>query len=95
MLFIISNISTGRIITTQAITEPLNMRLSVKVSKLVSKQSAQRPQKTTRLVRDGEMGEGGTEVGEEGDYIPLAPLVTTRLTPALRWAAVRAILMFQ
>ena len=31
------------------------------------------------------------EVGEEGDYIP----VTTRMIPALRWAAMRAILMFQ
>ena len=30
------------------------------------------------------------EVGE-GDYIPIA---TTRMTLALRWAAVRAILMF-
>ena len=32
---------------------------------------------------DGEKGEGG-------DYIPIA----TRMTPALRWAAMRAILMF-
>ena len=30
------------------------------------------------------------EVGEEGYYI-----VTTRMIPALRWAAMRAILMFQ
>ena len=37
------------------------------------------------------------EVGEEGDYIPIATLVTitTRMIPALRWAAMRAILMFQ
>ena len=34
------------------------------------------------------------EVGEEGDYIPLAT-VTTRMIPALRWAAMRAILMFR
>ena len=35
------------------------------------------------------------EMGEEGDYIPIAALaVTTRMTPALRWAALRAILMF-
>ena len=35
------------------------------------------------------------EVGEEGDYIPMAALaVTTRVTPALRWAAMRDILMF-
>ena len=31
-----------------------------------------------RLIRDGEKeGEGGMEVGEEGDYIPIA----TRLSP--------------
>ena len=30
---------------------------------------------TIRLIRDGEKGEeGGTEVGEEGDYIPVATL---------------------
>ena len=40
---------------------------------------------TIRLIRDGWM-----EVWEEGDYIP----VTTRMTPAWRWAAMRAILMF-
>ena len=35
------------------------------------------------------------EVGGEGDYIPIATLsVTTRMTSALRWAAMRAILMF-
>ena len=33
---------------------------------------------------------GGMEVGEEGYYIPIATL-----TPALRWAAMRAILMFR
>ena len=31
------------------------------------------------------------EVGEEGDYIP----ITTRMVPALRWAAMRAILVFR
>ena len=35
------------------------------------------------------------EVGGEGDYIPIATLFTTRMIPALRWAAMRAILMFQ
>ena len=36
------------------------------------------------------------EVGGEGDYIPIATLAaTTRMIPALRWAAMRAILMFQ
>ena len=36
------------------------------------------------------------EVGEDGEYIyiPIATL-TTRMIPALRWAAMRAILMFQ
>ena len=33
------------------------------------------------------------EVGEEGDYISMAYTVTTRTTSALRWAAMRAILM--
>ena len=27
------------------------------------------------------------EVGEEGDYMPIATLSSTRITPALRWAA--------
>ena len=27
-----------------------------------------------RLIRDGKKGEGGMEVGEEGDYIPIAAL---------------------
>ena len=32
-------------------------------------------QETTRLIRDGEKGEErGMEVGEEGDYIPIATL---------------------
>ena len=35
------------------------------------------------------------EVGGEGDYIPIVYTVTTRVIPALRWAAMRAILMFQ
>ena len=30
--------------------------------------------KTMRLIRDGERGEGGMKVGEEGDYIPIATL---------------------
>ena len=35
----------------------------------------------------GEGGKGGMEVGEEGDDY-------TTMTPALRWAVMRAILMF-
>ena len=52
---------------------------------------------TIRLIRDGEKeGRGyGRGVGGEGDYIPIVYTVTTRVIPALRWAAMRAILMFQ
>ena len=36
------------------------------------------------------------EVGEEGDYIPIINYIgTSRMIPALRWAAMRTILMFQ
>ena len=56
---------------------------------------------TIRLIRDGEkVGEGGVEMGEVGGEVGGGRLytyrytVTTRMTPALRWAAVRAILMF-
>ena len=35
------------------------------------------------------------EVGEEGERYTYRYTVTTRMTPALRWAAMRAILMFQ
>ena len=44
--------------------------------------------------------EGGMEVGGEGDYIYIYNYntyrytVTTRMTSALRWAVMRAILMF-
>ena len=38
---------------------------------------------------------GNMEVGEEGDYITYRYTVTTGMTPALRWVAMRAILMFQ
>ena len=43
------------------------------------------PTETVRLVRDGE------KVGEEGGYYAYCYTVITRMTPALRWAA---ILMF-
>ena len=42
-------------------------------------------------------GEGGREVGEGGDYIYIYTYrytVTTRMTHALRWATMSAILMF-
>ena len=42
------------------------------------------------------MGEGGMEVGEEGGRVyTYRHTVTTGMTNALRWAAMRAILMFQ
>ena len=34
------------------------------------------------------------EVGEEGDYYTYHCIATTGMTPALRWAVMRAILMF-
>ena len=34
------------------------------------------------------------EVGEEGDYYTYRYTVTTRMTRALRWAMMRAVLMF-
>ena len=34
------------------------------------------------------------EVGEEGEYYTYCYTVTTRMTPALKWAVTRAILMF-
>ena len=42
----------------------------------------------------GAWGDGGMEVGEEGEYIPIATLSPPE-RPALRWAAMRAILMFR
>ena len=47
---------------------------------------------TTRLIRDGE--KGGKGVWRWGKYT-YRYTVTTRMTSALRWAAMRAILMFQ
>ena len=45
-------------------------------------------------MRDGEKGGGGVEVGGRGRLFTYRCTVTTRMTPALRWAAMRAILMF-
>ena len=39
-------------------------------------------------------GGGGMEVGKEGRLYTYRYTVTTRMIPALRWAAMRAILMF-
>ena len=43
---------------------------------------------TIRLIRDGEKGCGG---GERGRLYDCRYTVTTRMTPALRWAEMRAI----
>ena len=56
--------------------------------------------KTIRLIRDGEKGgkgEGGMEmvVGGRGKLYTYRYTVTIRMIPALRWAAMRGILMFQ
>ena len=45
-----------------------------------------------RLIRDGENGYGG---GGRGRLYTYRYTVTTRMIPALRWAAIRAILTFQ
>ena len=48
-----------------------------------------------RLIRDGEnVGKGGVEVGERDIIYTYRYTVTTRMTPALRRAAMRATLMF-
>ena len=50
---------------------------------------------TKSLIRDGEKGAGGgTEVGRRGRLYTYRYTVTTRMTPALRWEVMRAILMF-
>ena len=48
---------------------------------------------TTRLIRDGEKGGVYGGRGRERLYI-YRYTVTTGMTPAFRWAAMRAILMF-
>ena len=49
---------------------------------------------TIRLIRDGEKGERGYGGGGRGRLFTYRYTVTTRMTPALRWAVMRAILMF-
>ena len=54
---------------------------------------------TVRFIRDGEKGGRGYEgvcvcVGGGGRLYTYRYTVTTRMTPALRWAATRAVLMF-
>ena len=50
-----------------------------------------------RLIRDGEKGAWvgeSMEMGEEGRIYTYRYTVTTSMTSALRWAALRAMLMF-
>ena len=50
---------------------------------------------TIRLIGAGEKGEGGKgREGRRGRLYTYHYTVTTRMTPVLRWAAMRAILMF-
>ena len=53
-----------------------------------------RPQKPQGLLGTGRRVEGVMELGEQGDYYTYRYTVTTRMTPVLKWAAMRAILMF-
>ena len=50
---------------------------------------------TIKLIRDGAKGVRGYGFGERGRLYTYRYTVTTRMFPALRWAAMRAILMFQ
>ena len=50
---------------------------------------------TIRLIRDGENGGKGVWRWGKREIIYLSYTATTRMIPALRWAAMRAILMFQ
>ena len=47
-----------------------------------------------RLIWDGEKGGRGYGGGVRGRFYTYRYTVTTRMTSALRWAAMRAILMF-
>ena len=48
---------------------------------------------TVQLIRDGEKGERVYGGGGRGRLYTYRYTVTTRMTPALRWAVIRAILM--
>ena len=48
----------------------------------------------TRLIRDGEKGGPGYGGGGRERLYTYRYTVITRMTPALKWAAMRAILMF-
>ena len=56
--------------------------------------TAQSTIETTKLIREGEKGGRGYGGGGRGRLYTYRYNVTTRMTSALRWAAMRAILMF-
>ena len=67
---------------------------SKKVSNLVSKLTwCLTSTETTRIIRDGEKG-GGVWRWGRGRLYTHRYTVTTRMTPAVRWAAMRAIKLF-
>ena len=68
--------------------------LTVTVSKQTWCLTSTEPQSLWGEGGEGGAGEGGMEVDEDGNYIRIAPSVITRMTHALRWATMRAILMF-
>ena len=61
----------------------------------VSKHGAERPQTPRGLLGTGRSGGKGYGIGGRGRLYTYRYTVTTRMIPALRWAAIRAILMFQ
>ena len=64
-----------------------------RLRRLVSKyRSCLTSTETVRLIRDGE--KEVTEEDGRGRLYTYRYTVTTRMTPALRWASIRAILMF-
>ena len=76
---------------TNPITEIPAAGLLLLVGK-VSKHGAYRSTETIRLIRDRE--KGGMEVGGRRRLYTYRYTVTTRMTPALRWAAMRTIWKF-
>ena len=84
---------------SRTVREPSRLRLLVYGWVGVRKTWCLTSTETMRLIRDGEKGrgaEGGMEMVEEGNYnyTYRYAAVTTRVTSALRWASMRAILMF-
>ena len=65
--------------------------LCVKVNMVLN---VQKKKKKKRLIRDWEKGGRGYGGEGRGSSYTYRCTVTTRMTPALRWAAMRAILMF-